>query len=441
MWSKTFFIGLFICQISYLGAMDKPSIYDPLGTLSPEERNRIEAEGRNIITNRKVNGQDLLIQIDFLSNNEFDEGGVTGRDESGRTLFSLGTYSNWSVKYFSRPAVLILFLDLGNGNYVLDALNFSDMLMDEGIPDLVRRYIRDEIMKKETSYVETISSGLYAIGEALNPVYRQRLEQKGKEMLNRDDRYQRAHCNQWFECKYYNYYPIERLKSNFPENINFNELGFFIEAPSDYKVTNLVDNTQNKILDWGYTHTSEAVSNWPWEKNGRYLKTSLNTSGYTIPGDYFLLKNSGDTLSFFNVEEEQKNNGDILPVMGYLQIHGWKATYCNFFAYDLSRHIFGYVPWERPKRANDIHDYISSSGDFYKISEVEDIRVFKEAGFMIYLTIKNSPNSGHIATAWINDNEIIQAGSETGIMSIDEGFGPEVKVNMHVYLGHLKRRL
>lgn len=394
-----------------------------------------------LIANRKVNGQDLLIQIDFMSEDEFDAGGVTGQDDNGRTLFSLGTYAKWSTRYFSQPAVLMLFIDQGGGNYKLDALNFSEMLMDRGIPDLVRRYIRDEIMKKETSYVETISSGLYAIGEALNPIYKQRLEKKGIEMLNTDDRYQRAHCNHWSDCKYYEYYPIERLRSSFPANIDFNEIGFFIETPSDYEPTNLISATQQKILDWGYTHASEIVSNWPWENRGKYLKTSTNTAGYTIPPDYFPLKNSGDTLSFFDVEVEQKSNGEMLPVMGYLQIHGWKATYCNFFAYDLSRYIFGHVPWGTPKRANDIHEYISSSSNFYELSllQPEDVTIFKEAGFIIYYTINSAPDPGHIATAWITDNQIIQAGSTTGIMSVEQGFRSSKKVKAHVYLGHLKK--
>lgn len=399
-----------------------------------------------LIANRKVNGQDLLIQIDFMSEDEFDAGGVTGQDDNGRTLFSLGTYAKWSTRYFSQPAVLMLFIDQGGGNYELDALNFSDMVLDEGIPDLVRRYIRDEIMKKETSYVETISSGLYAIGEALNPIYKQRLEKKGIEMLNTDDRYQRAHCNHWSDCKYYEYYPIERLRSSFPANIDFNEIGFFIETPSDYEPTNLISATQQKILDWGYTHASEIVSNWPWENRGKYLKTSTNTAGYTIPPDYFPLKNSGDTLSFFDVEVEQKSNGEMLPVMGYLQIHGWKATYCNFFAYDLSRYIFGHVPWGTPKRANDIHEYILNHPESFIEIEARDVFQFSDVGFAIYYTQfgtlnPNQPsgrNPGHIATAWIEEGLIIQAGDDTGIYDPGPIFNPD-RLKIHVYLGFLKK--
>lgn len=111
----------------------------------------------------------------------------------------------------------------------------------------------------------------------MNPIYRQRLEETGNEMLDTDDRYERAHCNHWSDCKYYEYYPLERLRSSFPANIDLNELGFFIETPSDYEATNLVSTTQQKILDWGHTHASEIVSNRPWENRRRYLKNSTNT--------------------------------------------------------------------------------------------------------------------------------------------------------------------
>ncbi len=242
--NKVLFIGLVLFQTVQLNAMDKPSIYDPLGTLSSEERSRIEAEGRKVIANRKVNGQDLLIQIDFLSEDEFDEGGVTGRDESGRTLFSLGTYTNWSMRYFSQPAVLMLFIDQGNGNYALDALDFSDMLMDEGIPDLVRRYIRDEIMKKETSYVETISSGLYAIGEALNPVYKERLITKHLSFFD-GNQYKRRY-SYFTPFNYYEFEPyhIETVKM-LPDLIKFaNNDVFFDWSNIEYTNTEILDVTK-----------------------------------------------------------------------------------------------------------------------------------------------------------------------------------------------------
>lgn len=60
---------------------------------------------------------------------------------------------------------------------------------------------------------------------------------------------------------------------------------------------------------------------------------------------------------------------------------------------------------------------------------------------MIHLTINSSPNPGHIATAWINNDELIQAGSTTGIMSVKQGFGQGTEVDMHAYLGHLKKSL
>src|SRR5690606_23639356 len=202
--NKILMIGLVIFQAVQLNATGKLSLYDPYGALSYEERSRVEAERRTVTANRKVNGQDLLIQIDFMSEDEFDAGGVTGQDDNGRTLFSLGTYAKWSTRYFSQPAVLMLFIDQGGGNYKLDALNFSEMLMDGGIPDLVRRYIRDEIMKKETSYVETISSGLYAIGEALDDKYKKDLIQLSVGLLSKNYFY-RGYT--YYDLNYYYFLP------------------------------------------------------------------------------------------------------------------------------------------------------------------------------------------------------------------------------------------
>src|SRR5690606_4898458 len=239
--NKILLIGLVIFQAVQLNATGKLSLYDPYGALSYEERSRVEAEGRTVTANRKVNGQDLLIQIDFMSEDEFDAGGVTGQDDNGRTLFSLGTYAKWSTRYFSQPAVLMLFIDQGGGNYKLDALNFSEMLMDGGIPDLVRRYIRDEIMKKETSYVETISSGLYAIGEALNPVYKERLIIRHLSLFD-GNQYKRRY-SYFTPFNYYEFEPyhIETVKM-LPDLIKFaNNDVFFDWSNIEYTNTEVMD--------------------------------------------------------------------------------------------------------------------------------------------------------------------------------------------------------
>lgn len=412
-------------------ASPKLSIYDPLGALGNKERVKLEAEGQALITSRKVNGQDVLIQIDFLSKHEFETGGITSRDAKGKTLFSLGTYANWSAKYFSEPAVLMLFLDQGDGTYVLDALNFSDMLMDDGIPDLVRRYIRDEIMKKETGYEDIISSGLYAIGEALNPVYRERLEQKGNEMLNTDKRYHRAHCV-YGDCDYYEFTPGEKSVIGPTQPRSTITLHGLPESmPGNLK------SVIGKIIAWDHTHDKEIVSNWPWMWNNSTKEYLLDSN---IVDGYFEVKKN-NPWSVLNTSSESKDVSELLPTMAWLQIHGWRATYCNFFAQDLSFKIFGQLPWKTGKRANKIHDYINSNGNFLKISisNSEDITSFTKAGFMVFFTRNSSPDPGHIAMGWIQNGKIIQAGRKTGIMTVLEGFGSTKKVAVHIYLGHLKR--
>ena len=74
----------------------------------------------------------------------------------------------------------------GDGNYQLDALNFSDIFMDEGTPDLVRRFIRDEVMKTKTGYANVILSGLRAINESLIGEYLQRLKSSQLSLFDGD---------------------------------------------------------------------------------------------------------------------------------------------------------------------------------------------------------------------------------------------------------------
>lgn len=308
--NKVLLISFVLFHAVQLSAMDKPSIYDPMGALSSEERSRIEAEGRTVIANRKVNGQNLLIQIDFLSEDEFDEGGVTRRDGSGRTLFSLGTYTNWSMRYFSQPAILILFIDQGDGNYALDALNFSDMLMDEGIPDLVRRYIRDEIMKKETSYVEIISSGLHAIQKALYDKFKSDLIQLSLELLSKNYFYRGYTYN---DLNYY-YFLSEHEKVD----LGCNQLYYWVDnkyhslfilesCDLNCKITSQKASILDYLMnaDIGYLDNIHGMNDYLVVVNSKndegffYMKEDklypLNKINYNF--DYFNFDNSEDFLS------------------------------------------------------------------------------------------------------------------------------------------------
>jgi hypothetical protein len=308
------------------------------------------------------------------------------------------------------------------------------MLMDEGIPDLVRRFIRDEIMKKETSHVEIISSGLYAIGEALNLIYRQRLESKGNEMLNTDDRYHRAHCV-YGDCNYYEFTPQEKsiIGPTLPkDSITFHGL-------PESKPSNL-ESLVGKITVWNHTHESKIVSNWPWIRDTENKSYKLDSD---IPDGYFLVKKD-NPWSILNTSSEAKDIGELLPTMAWLQIHGWPATYCNFFAQDLSYNIFGHLPWEAGKVANDIHKYILENNNFLEILS-NDVHNYVQLGYVCYFTQlgKLRTNSqrwpGHISTSWIERDQIIQAGSSTGIYDPDDIFESD-KVKIHMYLGFLKRR-
>lgn len=497
--NSAFLLPTFFCIffVSSILASPKLSIYDPLGALGNEERVKLEAEGQALITSRKVNGQDVLIQIDFLSKHEFEEGGITGRDAEGRTLFSLGTYANWSARYFSGPAVLMLFLDQGDGTYVLDALNFSDMLMDEGIPDLVRRYIRDEIMKKETGYEAIISSGLYAIGEALNPEYKQRLVLKHLELFRGNQ----------FKRRYSYYYPFNYYEFQPDHNHNSNH-----ELLPD--VLNFVDN--DTYFDWSlisYSNTEkldvskEYTGNIPWYNE--YFKKTITVpdlrdiidNPLTSEENELLITNTfrrdlieiANNLAHYLNEDLTTHDKTLLPLafngehpvsQGYrldrfgctikikkkILAKQWEPipdvinraiypnwgpkgpTWCNQYARAVTAKIFD-SPIFTSMNANDVYDYMKKAKNEYIEINNYDAWDFVNSGFLVFLVWKNpSGRSGHLEILLPNDVQTIDSdgdpintGAEEysigagGIMYAKSVYVNDSKFNKFLYLGHLKK--
>lgn len=500
--TKILWLGLILCYTAQLSAMDRPSLYDPLGVLSVEEKNRIDAEGRTIISNRKVNGQNLLIQIDFLSKDEFGKKSATGRDDSGRTLFSLETYSSWSMKYFAQPAVLMLFIDQGNDNYVLDALNFSDILMDEGIPDLVRRYIRDEIMKKETSYVETISSGLYAIGEALNPVYKERLISEHIPLFN-NNQYKRRHA--WpvaIPMNYYSFEPRHDVTDNndmFPDNLHFVGNDIYLDwSEITYNETETIDITREysketepwydqyllkkieipvlrNIIDNPATHEDNEklitdtfkqdlieILNEPIHYGNKDLSTHTSSM---LP-----LAFNGMHAGKVSHEHRIDRFGCRIKVSKQVMDQPWQyipdvinraiypgwgergPTWCNQYARDLSGKIFD-KPIFESFSANDLYDYMSSSKSFIEINNLDAIN-FVNTGFIVFLIWKNpTGKSGHVETLLpnniqtidsygnsINTNENEYSVGAGGIMYSKTNYTENLDFKRFLFLGHLKTK-
>jgi hypothetical protein len=253
-------------------------------------------------------------------------------------------------------------------------------------------------------------------------------------MLSTDDRYKRGHCV-YGNCQYYEFTPGEEgmigpvipkeeiVLKNLPEN-----------------QSERLMSTVNKIKGWNYTHESRIVSNWPWIYDNNEKAYVLSPE---IPEDYFLVKKD-NPWSVLNTSSATKDIAEELPTMAWLQIHGWHATYCNFFAQDLSLNIFGFLPWGAPKRANEIHDYISNSVDFIEI-EFNDIDAYKLNGYIIYFTQKGTQyvdgsfDPGHIATGWAENDQAIQAGEVTDIINPTSVFNSD-RLKINLYLGFLRTR-
>lgn len=412
------------------------AILDTHGALTNEEERLLIEEGNKIMNARTVVGQKVLVQIDLMEEGEFDGGGSNSNAQEAKRIFSIGDYARWANAYGSRPAVLMVFLKKGDG-YALDVLGFTDLLMNEGIPDLVRRYIRDEIIRKEEGVFKMIDAGLYAIGEALNPVYKERLEKKGLSMLNTDKRYHRGYCvyEDWL---YHEFYPVK--EAQFP--ISEFQSVIDIRGLPDNQSTGLM-NIVNSIRAWGYSHEVNNVSNWPWDNNANHLLSELNTQGYMVPIDYIQI-GSGEDWFALNCIEEEATVGEKLTKIAWKQIHGWYATYCNFFAQDLALYVFGSLPWRNGMVANNIHEYIINDSNFVEIDQNDVYRLI-DRGYISYFTqlgdtdAKGNLLAGHISTSWLENNTIIQAGRTTGIFEPSDIFDSN-RLKIHVYLGFLKRK-
>lgn len=130
--------------------------------LSVDEKGKIRAEIQQFQALRKVNGETVCVQIDFLEQLPPTQEGFT---EDGRKIIRQSVYDRWQTEHFGQPAVLFLFVrDQEQSKFVLNDMVVSRPVAQQ-IPNLVRLYIRDEIVKKQASYYDAISAGIYAFGQ------------------------------------------------------------------------------------------------------------------------------------------------------------------------------------------------------------------------------------------------------------------------------------
>ncbi len=162
--------------------------------LTAKEKTKIRAEVQQFQASRTINNQAVCVQVDFLEQLPPVQSGFT---EDGRRVIRQSIYDQWQTGHFGQPAVLFLFVrDQEQGRFVLNDMVISRPVAQQ-VPTLIRLYIRDEIVKKQTTHYDAISAGVYAFGEALNGEYKERLVEESEELLDKN-----------FYYRGYTYYPL-----------------------------------------------------------------------------------------------------------------------------------------------------------------------------------------------------------------------------------------
>ena len=226
-------IGLSLC------AKDADS--NPCGSildvdhLTVEEKSKIRAELQQFHASRKINGESVCVQIDFLEQLPPVQKGFT---EEGRKIIHRSVYDQWQTERFGQPAVLFLFVkDQQQGKFVLNDMVVSRPVTQR-VPNLVRVYIRDEIVKKQTTNYEAISAGIYAFSQALNEEYKERLTTHAPTLVAQK-KYHKGYAYDAFDYHYFELAQTDKtVDVGCQELLYSNQFDpvFYKKAPVDYNI-------------------------------------------------------------------------------------------------------------------------------------------------------------------------------------------------------------
>ena len=188
--------------------------------LTVEEKGKIRAELQQFHAQRKVDGKAVCVQIDLLEQLPPVQKGFT---EDGRKIIHQTVYDQWQSAHFGQPAVLFLFVkDPQQGTFALHDMVISRP-MTQRIPDLVRRYIRDVIVKKQATNYEAISAGIHALSQALNDEYKERIVEESNKLLT-ENYYYRGYT---YYPLYYFYFTANHVSD---KNIGCDYTSYFIDG-------------------------------------------------------------------------------------------------------------------------------------------------------------------------------------------------------------------
>jgi len=432
------------------------------------------------------NKNDLKIDIIY-----FDSLNTGSLDYTNPRIDSELIINKWKTKYIGEERVLFFYIKERN-IYTLKSFVLSEGLNYGQIPDIVGKYIRNEIVLKQNTEKDQLYFGLNALKNAFDQQFKKKLEDMGPKMLSFKYYYKGYSYIPQYYC-YFKYEETERNESLNKElqyklgsglNMSYNDIYLknwdsqkanVFNADIDQELIYFLNGSEQEISDIEniYVKTNEQGSQIFSEYNNHITKNDLfdfsNCTHSTIDN----IPKTISTNKLRKISTELANSDSIIklewnegkkkyrkikenipvnssslykvyngPVYGVNRNNlfnqqevskitseiGWslwpnasynQATWCNVYASDLSRYIYGEVDGDSPipygtqgYSANDLNDKLNSNKSaFIKLNHLEphndpaNIWKYINKGFPIYFSKKgdiipntNKRKSGHIET-------------------------------------------
>jgi hypothetical protein len=331
--------------------------------------------------------------------------------------------------------VTMLYYKTSTGVCIFKGFEISKSL-EERLPMLVIKYIGRYITGPKLTTSKSLSAAIdatkKAVDIALDQKYKNLILNEGK-ILVQDSGYYRGHFHSkwWMPNYYYDYVPafsddsVKNFLTNSVTDARFPHLKYVSDS---LKLLNYHHDTKS-VAKWGHVFKKvrnslgRKLSDWAFVKS-----TVSNSSGF---------HKNNDSCRFTLISVSM-THGKKYPIYASVSIFGWHATYCNFYASDLRKLVFG-QPFYSTKGCKTDYGALTSDVNFVEIPK-SDIHKYSQLGYFVFLI-----DEGHVASIFPDSNEeikVIQAGDKTGIFELKAAW-PAAQtsnaVRCYLLLGHIKK--
>jgi hypothetical protein len=418
----------------------------------------LKAKLENVVANNPdYRNTKIIIQITF-----FDPAVLGGLKLKTPHGHSADYIDIWKNTYIADDRMMLFFEKQG-GKYIFKDFVVTDAILEGQIPDIVKNYITEQILKPEKEISKLVYKGINAVKNAYDRRFMNKMIDNVDKLIA-EKKYYKGYTYTVYEyyllenepntnilpynfCDIYAQVPNGKIvsihsqfssyrtlpnilssKYNFVYNDTLNQYVPYIPILDDIYVKNnqgsfikytitgytkehyvyaengakFVFNSQshvNKIIETPYVYMG-------WERkkiNNTWTQDLIfDSTRYYCDQQYRVVYRKG----MFNAEEQidTKRGVSRWPNFEYGQ-----PTWCNQFARDLSKEMYGtYIIGSLS--ANNLFDTLSTSKDFASLQTIKSKKNgedkiwqnYIDRGFLVFYLKKNSGSSGHIETCFPN---------------------------------------